>query len=126
MSKSTASVVGTPISSSAPSAMPTQFGLFVAVRVQRRGSMVDTVQPNFQLRKGDAGSGAATRVTCEPAGNGAVHVGGQSIPGGSLTMLPVPFPPWITSTWSGEKRATRDSVAGEIDQCRRRCSSKAA
>ena len=93
---------------SSPSATPTQFGRFVAVRVHRRGSVVDTAQPNFQLRKGEAASGEATSVTCEPAGNGAVHVGGQAIPLGSLVMLPVPFPPRITRTSSGVKRATRD------------------
>ena len=95
-SKSTDSVVGTPISASSPSATPTQFGRFVAVRVQRRGSTLDGVQPNFQLRKGAAVSGKATSVTCEPAGNGAVHVGGQAIPAGSLTTLPVPLPPRMT------------------------------
>src|SRR5215212_7814490 len=108
MSKSTASVVGTPISASSPSATPTQFGRFVAVTVQRRGSTLDGVQPNFQLRNGAAGSGRATSVTCESAGNGAVQVGGQAIPAGSLTMLPVPFPSLITRTSRGEKRATRD------------------
>ena len=73
--------------------------------------MVDTVQPNFQLRKGEAGSGEATSVTCDPAGKDAVQVGGQAIPAGSLTMLPVPLPSLITRTSSGEKRATRDEAS---------------
>ena len=112
MSKNTDSVVGTPISASSPSATPTQFGRFVTASVQRRGSVVDTVQPNFQPRKGDAGSGEAMSVTCEPARNGAVQVGGQAIPGGSLTMLPVSLPRRITRTSSGEKRATREVSGG--------------
>ena len=101
-------MVGTPISSSSPSATPTQLGRFVAASVQRRGSVGDGVQPNFQARNGNAGSACATSVTCEPAGNTAVQVGGQEIPAGSLTMVPVPLPPLITRTSRGVKRATSE------------------
>ena len=37
-----------------------------------------------------------------------MHVGGQEIPGGSLTMLAAPVPPRTTRTSSGVKRATSE------------------